>query len=109
MDGPNTHKCANNATKREKKMVIQIFKYIINNTCLLSICYNLSRASQKLCRASQNHKQLARRGKLVLEIMLVPGLAVPMGPVTFKLVSRPVHTFVHKKSKMYFLVLNVHH
>ena len=61
--------------KTEKENGFQIFKYIINNTCLSSICYNLFRASQKLCRASQDHKQLARRGKLVLEIMLVPDFA----------------------------------
>ena len=45
---------------------------MIRNTCLSSICYNLFRASQKLCRASKNHELLARHGKLVLKIMLVP-------------------------------------
>ena len=66
-------KYANNATKL-KENVFQIFKAMINNTCFSSICYNLFRASQNLCRASQNHKLLARHGKLVLKIMLVPAL-----------------------------------
>ena len=58
-----------------------IFEYIIVIICLSSICYNLFRASQKWCRASQNHKQLSRRGKLVMKIMLVPvesALAYPI-------------------------------
>ena len=44
-------------------------KSVINNTCNSSICYDLFRASQKLCRASKNH------AKLVLKLMLVPTLA----------------------------------
>ena len=36
------------------------------------ICYHWIRASQKLYRESKNHKLLARYGKLVLKLMLVP-------------------------------------
>ena len=36
------------------------------------MCCMLLRASQRLCRASQNHLLLARHGELVLKIMLVP-------------------------------------
>ena len=43
-----------------------------NNTCHSSICYNLFRASQKVCRASKNDQLLARHGKSVLKLMLVP-------------------------------------
>ena len=58
-----------------KENGFQIFKSLMNNTCLSSVYYILIRASQKLCRASQNHLLLARHGKLVLKIMLVPDTA----------------------------------
>ena len=45
---------------------------MIKNTCLSSICYNIFRASQKVCRASKNDELLDLHGKLVLKIMLVP-------------------------------------
>ena len=62
---------------------------MINNTCLSSICYNLFRASQKLCRASKNHELLARHGKLVLKIMSVPvsGIFSPGPSSSFPLLS----------------------
>ena len=40
--------------------------------------YNLFRASQRLCRASENHLPLAQRGKLVLKIMLVHVIVQPL-------------------------------
>ena len=49
---------------------------MINNTCLSSVCYNLFRASKKLCQASKNHQRLARHGKLVLKIMSVSDISL---------------------------------
>ena len=56
-----------------KENDFQVNKSMMHNTCYSSICYNLFRASQNLCRESENHKVLARHGKLVLTLMLVPG------------------------------------
>ena len=50
----------------------QIIKSMKNNTCHSSICYNLFRATKKLCWASKNHEVLAQHGQLVLKLMLVP-------------------------------------
>ena len=50
----------------------KVIKSMRNNTCHSSICYNLFRASQNLCWASKNYELLARHGKLVLKLMLVP-------------------------------------
>ena len=62
--------------KKWKDIGFLIFQFMINNTCLSSICYNHQesgiRASQKLCRASKNHQWLAWHGKLVLKIMSAP-------------------------------------
>ena len=54
-----------------KENGFQISKSMIRNTCLSSICYDSFQASQKSCRASENHELLARHGKLVLKIILV--------------------------------------
>ena len=58
--------------QNKKESGFQISKSIINNTCHSKICYNLFWASHKSCRASRHHELLARQGKLVLKLMLVP-------------------------------------
>ena len=45
---------------------------MINTTCHSRIFHNLFQASLKLCLASKTHLLLARHGKLVLELMLMP-------------------------------------
>ena len=57
-------------TMRETKLkenVFQIIKSMINNKCYSGIGYNLSWASQILCKASKHYQLLARQGKLVLK------------------------------------------
>ena len=66
---PDIHKQCN---RIEKKMVFKSLNTWSKNSCPSSICYNLFLASQNLCWASKSHWLIARYGKLVLKIMLVP-------------------------------------